>query len=91
MAAGFRGPAAPGQAIRPACAPTPQGHNRSMQTFLTLLVGAAMLLTLGVLVAGLVAMARGSSSETSQKLMRYRVVFQGVALLLFGVLMMLLR
>jgi hypothetical protein len=62
-----------------------------MQTFLTLLVAAAMLGTLGVLVAGLIAMARGADSGTSQKLMRYRVVLQGVALLLFGLLMLLLR
>lgn len=62
-----------------------------MQTFLTILVVAAMLGTLGVLVAGMIGMARGTSSATSQKLMRYRVVLQGVALLLFGILMLTLK
>lgn len=62
-----------------------------MTTFLTILVGAAMLATLGVLFAGLIGMARGGSSETSQKLMRYRVLLQGAALALFGVLMLLLK
>jgi len=62
-----------------------------MQTFLTLLVAAAMLGTLGVLVAGMISMARGTSSATSQKLMRYRVVLQGAALLLFGILMLTLK
>ena len=73
-------------------APAPRDAiTAGMQTFLILLVAAAMLGTLGVLVAGLIAMARGTDSATSQKLMRYRVVFQGVALLLFGLLMLLLR
>lgn len=62
-----------------------------MTTFLTILVGVAMLATLGVLFAGLIGMARGASGETSQKLMRYRVLLQGAALLLFGVLMLLLK
>ncbi|HZH47317.1 MAG TPA: twin transmembrane helix small protein [Roseococcus sp.] len=62
-----------------------------MQGFLTVLVALSMLGTLGVLVAGLVAMARGTDSGTSQKLMRYRVLLQGAALALFGVLMLLLK
>ena len=62
-----------------------------MTTFLTILVGLAMLATLGVLFAGLIGMARGGSSQTSQKLMRWRVLLQGWALLLFGVLMLLLK
>ncbi|WP_207537478.1 twin transmembrane helix small protein [Sabulicella rubraurantiaca] len=62
-----------------------------MTTFLTFLVGAAMLAVLGVLFAGLIGMARGNSAQTSQKLMRYRVLLQGLALLLFAVLMLLLR
>lgn len=62
-----------------------------MTTFLTILVAVAMLATLGVLFAGLLGMARGGSSETSQKLMRYRVLLQGAALALFAALMLLLR
>jgi len=62
-----------------------------MQTFLTVLVALAMFATLGVLVAGVVGMARGGDSGLSQKLMRYRVLFQFLALALFGVLMLLVR
>ena len=62
-----------------------------MTTFLTILVALAMLATLGVLFAGLLGMARGGSAQTSQRLMGYRVVLQGVALLLFGVLLLLLK
>ena len=62
-----------------------------MQTFLTILLAAAMLGTLGVLVAGMIGMARGSSGATSQKLMRYRVLMQGAALVIFGLLMLSMR
>lgn len=62
-----------------------------MQTMMIVLVGIAMLATLGVLLAGVIGMARGQSSETSQRLMRYRVLFQFVALALFAVLMLLVR
>lgn len=62
-----------------------------MQTFLTLLVVAAMLATLGVLGAGLVGMARGRDGAASNRLMRYRILFQFVALGLFAVLMLLLK
>lgn len=62
-----------------------------MQTFLTILVALAMLATLGVLFAGLIGMARGASAESSQKLMRYRVLLQGAALVLFALLMLSLK
>lgn len=62
-----------------------------MQTFLTLLVVVAMLATLGVLGAGLVGMARGQDGAASNRLMRYRILFQFVALGLFGILMLLLK
>ncbi len=60
-----------------------------MKSLFTLLVMAAMLATLGVLIAGMIGMARGVSGETSQKLMRYRVLLQGLSLVLFAILMML--
>jgi len=59
-----------------------------MKTLFTILVLASMAATLGVLVAGMIGMARGSSGETSQKLMRYRVLLQGLTLALFAILMM---
>jgi len=62
-----------------------------MQTILTVLVALAMFATLGVLVAGLVGMARGGDRGFSQKLMRYRVLFQFLALILFAALMMLIK
>lgn len=62
-----------------------------MQTFLTILVAIAMLATLGVLFAGLIGMARGASGETSQKFMRYRVLLQGAALVLFAALLLSLK
>jgi hypothetical protein len=62
-----------------------------MQTLLFILVALAMLATLGVLFAGLIGMARGASGEASQKLMRYRVLLQGAALVLFALLMLSLK
>ncbi|MBY0336117.1 MAG: twin transmembrane helix small protein [Acetobacteraceae bacterium] len=62
-----------------------------MQTALTLLVALAMFATLGVLFAGLIGMARGGSAQTSNRLMRYRILLQFVALVLFGILMLLLK
>lgn len=51
-----------------------------------------MLGTVGVLVAGLVGLARGGeNAERSNVLMRWRVVLQAVAVVLFVVLLSLLR
>ena len=55
-----------------------------------ILAGIAMLVTLGVLFSGLVTMARGGAADRrrSNKLMRWRVIAQGVALLLFAIAML---
>ena len=67
-------------------------HLRMMKTILLILVVAAMLGTLGVLLAGMLGMVRGGGSPTrSNALMRWRVVLQGVALLLFALLLALSR
>lgn len=58
-----------------------------MTTVLIILVGAAMLATLGVLLAGVVGLARGTDPQRSNALMRWRVLLQGAALLLFLLLM----
>lgn len=51
-----------------------------------------MLGTLGVLVAGMVGLVRGEANPgRSNALMRWRVILQGVALMLFIVLISLLR
>ena len=63
-----------------------------MTTVLTVLVILAMIATVGMLLAGLVSVARGSPDPArSNRLMRYRVVFQGVAVLLFIGLISLLQ
>jgi hypothetical protein len=63
-----------------------------MKTFLALCVALLMLATLGVLFAGLVGLAKGSGDAArSNQLMRWRVILQGAALLLFLLLMTLLR
>jgi hypothetical protein len=58
-----------------------------MHTFSNALVGVAVFAVFLVLVAGLVNMLRGGSPNTSQKLMRWRVGLQFVAILIIlGVL-----
>jgi hypothetical protein len=65
---------------------------RSMKTFLALCVALLMFATLGVLFAGLVGLARGGGDPArSNQLMRWRVILQGAALLLFLLLMTLLH
>jgi hypothetical protein len=59
-----------------------------MQSLLTILIPIAMLATLAVLGLGVYRMIRGGDPRRSNKLMQYRVVLQGVALLLFAILMM---
>ena len=63
-----------------------------MITFLTILVGLAMLATLGVLLAGVLVMAGGQGdSRRSNRLMRWRIGLQFVALVLFAILLLLVR
>lgn len=63
-----------------------------MNTLLTVLVVTAMVGTLVVLALGLVQMVKGGNdAKRSNTLMQYRVVFQGVALVLFIGLLMLLK
>jgi hypothetical protein len=63
-----------------------------MKTFLEILVGVLMLGTVGVLFAGLFGLIHGGGDPArSNRLMRWRVLLQGAALLLFALLMTLLR
>jgi hypothetical protein len=62
-----------------------------MHGFLAALVVIMMLATLGVLITGMVGMMREGSPRRSNKLMQLRVLLQGVAILLFVILMSLLR
>ncbi len=63
----------------------------AMELLLKVLIPLAMLATLVVLGFGVVQMIRGGDPRRSNKLMQYRVVLQGVALLLFAILMMIFR
>jgi hypothetical protein len=66
-----------------------------MITVLTILVALAMLGTLGVLFAGMLGLVRGGGGEEgsrrSNALMRWRIILQAVALLLFALLLSLLK
>ncbi len=53
-----------------------------MQTVVNIGIALALVFTLGVLGLGLWNMAKGGSGNTSQKLMRLRVMGQAVALIL---------
>jgi hypothetical protein len=64
-----------------------------MSDVLTILLFVAMGVTLIVLIAGLVSMARGGefNRRNSNRLMRLRVLFQGIAVLIFIVLIFILK
>jgi hypothetical protein len=64
-----------------------------MTTFLTVLVGLSMLGTLGVMFAGMLGMARNENGggARSNRLMRWRVVLQGITILLFLLLLFVMR
>jgi hypothetical protein len=62
-----------------------------MEYAFPILVLVAMFAVLGVLLLGVINMARGNNPRRSQKLMRSRVVLQGLALLLFALFMLLYR
>jgi len=61
-----------------------------MSDLFVVLVVVAMVGTLGVLIVGIVGMAQGGdfNRRNANKLMRTRVVLQGVAVLLFAVLIL---
>ncbi|MBV9653618.1 MAG: twin transmembrane helix small protein [Acetobacteraceae bacterium] len=63
-----------------------------MKTFLVALLALLMLGTLGVLFAGLIGLVRGGGDpQRSNVLMRWRVILQAGALILFALLLSLLR
>jgi hypothetical protein len=63
-----------------------------MITILTILVALSMAGTLGVLFAGLIGVAKGSpDGARSNKLMRWRVIMQGITIVLFVLLLSLVR
>jgi hypothetical protein len=62
-----------------------------MHTFLMILMGVLLVATLGVLLAGVIGMGRETDPRRSNKLMQWRVILQGSAILLFVIVMSLLR
>ncbi|MEO8714742.1 MAG: twin transmembrane helix small protein [Acetobacteraceae bacterium] len=63
-----------------------------MSHFLPFLIGLLMFATVGVLFAGLIGVARGGTDpRRSNRLMRWRVILQAGALLLFMLMLSLLR
>jgi hypothetical protein len=63
-----------------------------MRTLLTILVVLAMLGVLATLFAGMVGLVRGNGNAArSNRLMRWRVILQGVAIALFALLLFVLR
>ena len=64
-----------------------------MTGFVIFLMVVAMFLTLGVVFAGVLSMARGGAfnQKWANKLMRARIVLQFVALCLFGLAIMLMK
>ncbi|MDE0813717.1 MAG: twin transmembrane helix small protein [Alphaproteobacteria bacterium] len=62
-----------------------------MQNFVTILLIATMAATLGVLIVGVVSMAKGGefNARYGNKLMRLRILMQGIAVALFVILMIL--
>ncbi len=63
-----------------------------MKTFLVVLLAIFMLGTLGVLFAGMVGLVRGGGNpQRSNALMRWRVILQAAALVVFALLLALLR
>jgi ABC-type Na+ efflux pump permease subunit len=62
-----------------------------MEYALPVLVLIAMFAVLGVLALGVINLARGNNPQRSQKLMRSRVLLQGLALLLFAIFMLFFR
>jgi NADH:ubiquinone oxidoreductase subunit 6 (subunit J) len=62
-----------------------------MTTFVTILLVLALGGVLAVLLSGLVTMLKGGNPRRSNKLMQWRVIMQGLALLLLAILMLLGR
>lgn len=64
-------------------------YTETMEKVLPVLVVLAMLATVGVLLMGIINMAKGGSPQRANKLMQTRVLMQGLALLLFVIFMLL--
>jgi hypothetical protein len=59
-----------------------------MRTLLSILVVLSLLATFGTMFAGVLGVGKEGQGARSNRLMRYRVLLQGLTLLLFVLLMM---
>ena len=64
-----------------------------MERWLPVIIVAAMIAALGVLLMGVVSMAKGGdfNRKYGNKLMRFRIALQGLAILLFIIFMLMYR
>jgi hypothetical protein len=62
-----------------------------MDIFILVVVGVAMLATVGTLFMGIFQMAKGGDPRRSNKLMQHRVLLQGIALVLFIIFLSLVK
>jgi NADH:ubiquinone oxidoreductase subunit 6 (subunit J) len=62
-----------------------------MKTFLTVLLVLALVAVAGVLLMGVVGMLRGGDPQRANKLMRWRVGLQAIALAIVALLMLMLK
>ena len=60
-----------------------------MKTFLGFLLVLSMIAVVVVLLAGVIGMIQGGDPRRSNKLMRMRVLAQGIALVIFALLLLL--
>ncbi len=77
----------------PLARPGGPGYTKAMEGVLPIVLAVAMAAVVAVLFAGLFAMARGGefNRKYGNKLMRWRVVLQGSAIVLFALAMWLSR
>jgi hypothetical protein len=77
----------------PLARPVAAGYIKAMDSFAPIVLAVALAAVVAVLFAGLFAMARGGefNRKYGNKLMRWRVVLQGSAIVLFALAMWLAR
>ena len=71
--------------------PAAPAKSTPMATVLTILVILGLLATLGTLFAGMLGLAQEGAAGRSNALMRWRVLLQGVTIVLFVLLLLLTR
>jgi hypothetical protein len=62
-----------------------------MQTFFVIILALALLAVLGTLGMGIIQMAKGGDPHRSNRLMQQRVVLQGIAIILFAIILFLIK